>query len=214
LDISNSLRGKGTLAKLEGYRIMSDSSPELNSNTLYVLGEDKERTGEVSRTYSSFAERNAALLAFITMVNQINGKPLDSDIPPFLGGTASAMPDPLGLCEAADEVINAENINIGGKENMFTAKSNTLTNVLGGSLVIDMAGFKADDVKVIMNKDKDSVRILVPDKDDATKVKLDSTFALAKGADIDNISYKVEDGVFTLDVSYKYDIIKPTVSAQ
>jgi HSP20 family molecular chaperone IbpA len=187
INVNNALRGTGVLAQGYGYKIVSSQNPELTSNALYVSGSGNG-SNVATRFYSSVEDRNEALISLIKLVNQLNGKPEESDMP----GT-----NPAGQL-AEEEVDNQNN---GGNPYMsIQMKSNTLNNVLGGSLVIDMPGH--GDAKVIKSEDGKSLRVIVPNKDDATKAEFQAVYELAKDVKADTITKIVADGVLTVDVKY------------
>lgn len=189
IDMKKSLRGTGTLASDEKYSVVSNSVPELNEFVLYVRGTDSSADHNVdSYIYDSVEERNAALLAFSTLIANINGMPVEIMVPESLGG----MPRAFGGGFVATKLED------GGKQ-MFKIRKNTLaTNLLDAQLIVEVPGLGAGDVKVAQPAGKE--QLLVVYTIDG-KEQEPISYALAD-AEINAVTAKVDKGIFTLTVNY------------
>lgn len=73
-DMDESLRGKRTLVKVDGFSIESNHSPECGSNTLYVRGEYRGSDHEVAAiTFDTEAEKAEWISKCKAAIRKLNG---------------------------------------------------------------------------------------------------------------------------------------------
>jgi hypothetical protein len=187
IDIKKSLRGSGELAEFEGYSIESVDGPELRGYTLYVRGTDSSTDHDVSKyIYDCEEQRDEALVAFCTMIAEINSIPADNMIPESLGGIPRA--------DGTSYVAKSKS----GGDSMFS-KSGTLQNVLGGEVKVLVPGFNASNVAISRPKDKDFVMVVITDKEGKVADKFDLSLLPGYAA---SIKADCVDGILTIKATY------------
>lgn len=195
LDTAKRVQGKGRLASYSQYVLRSDNEPELSGSTLYVGGANSPNNigDPMKETYSSVVERNNALFAFCTMIDQVCGNAPGTSVPGFLGGVTKCA-------ETFYPVEEMVEIKIGGMSMFGNVTKNTLTsNLVDSELVVEIPGLSSEDVSINQPAGKDTLLITYT-KDDKKMEPI--PVALAKDTKVSNISASVVNGVLKVKVNY------------
>jgi hypothetical protein len=189
-DVAKALRGQGVLASDGKFAIKSSVGPDFSDKTLYVFGNNKDLDGKILKLkFATLGERDELLTALSCLIDEINGKPIGSGVPEFLGGPGKSVDFDMALIIDANKIKGDYNPMI----------RNDLKNILGGTLTIDCPGKDGASFKAYKPENKDQLMVVFDAGADNARTE---SFDLLDGVKVSDIKVTVDKGQFIAKVTY------------